>query len=166
MRGATILNSLISCKLKPHNILDIRTMDFLLRNLLTRPPFSYLYAISPPHKKRDRPMLVLALGLSRCGTESLKFALEELGYQGVYHGFETTGSHAVGWCRLLDLKYSGKGSEIKKEDFDQIIGDYEAVTDAPANMLAEEIMRAYPDAKVGVLSSKEIRWHLVTNPKS
>ncbi|KAL8822963.1 MAG: hypothetical protein Q9191_006310 [Dirinaria sp. TL-2023a] len=34
------------------------------------------------------------------------------------------------------------------EDFDRIIGDCEAVTDAPTCMLGEEIIRAYPDAKV------------------
>lgn len=94
-------------------------------------------------------MQVLALGLSRCGTESLKFALEELGYKGVYHGFETTGSHSVSWCKLFDAKSGGKGAKIMTEDFDRIIGDYEAVTDAPTCLLGAEIIRAYPEAKVG-----------------
>lgn len=91
-------------------------------------------------------MQVLALGLSRCGTESLKLALEELGYQGVYHGFELTGSHSVSWCKLLDRKF--KGASITREDFDRVIGDFEAVTDVPCNMLADDMIAAYPDAKV------------------
>lgn len=125
-------------------------MDLILRHFLTYPPFSALYALPEPQLSRTRKMQVLALGPSRCGTESLKLALEELGYQGVYHGFETTGSHAVSWCKLLDTKFSGEGrkEEISTQDFDRIIGNYEAVTDVPTCMLAEEIIRAYPDAKV------------------
>ena len=125
-------------------------MDTLLRHLLPYPPFSALYALPEPQLPRTRPMRVLALGLSRCGTESLKCALEELGYEGVYHGFETTGWHSVSWCKMLDAKFSNQSwaREITTEDFDRIIGDYEAVTDAPTCMLGEELVRAYPDAKV------------------
>ena len=123
-------------------------MDTILQSVSHVPPISAIYALPEPQLTRTRPMQVLALGLSRCGTESLKFALEELGYKGVYHGFETTGSHSVSWCKLLDMKFSGKGGEITRREFDRILGDYEAVTDAPTCILAEEIIRAYPDAKV------------------
>ena len=131
-------------------------MDTLLRHLLPYPPFSAFYALPEPQLPRTRPMKVLALGLSRCGTESLKCALEELGYKGVYHGFETTGSHSVSWCKMLDAKFSNKslGRETTTEDFDRIIGNYEAVTDTPTCMLGEEIVRAYPDAKVCAVLSK------------
>ncbi len=93
-------------------------------------------------------MQVLALGLSRCGTESLKFALEDLGYKGVYHGFECTGEQSVVWTRLWDAKVAGSGSKIGVEDFDRLIGNYEAVTDAVGCMFAKELIEAYPDAKV------------------
>ena len=92
-------------------------------------------------------MQVLALGLSRCGTESLKFALEELGYKGVYHGYECTGDQAMVWTRLWDAKV-GSGSKVVVEDFDRLIGNYGAVTDAVGCMFAEDLIDAYPHAKV------------------
>ena len=101
-------------------------------------------------------MRVLALGLSRCGTESLKFALEDLGYNGVYHGFEVTPDQCMVWSRLWDEKVAkGSGPRIGTEVFDTLvfdtlIGNYEAVTDAPGLMFARELMEAYPEAKVMV----------------
>jgi hypothetical protein len=47
-------------------------MHILLRQLLPQPPFPPPYALPGPHLTRNRPMEDLALGLSRCGTESLK----------------------------------------------------------------------------------------------
>lgn len=107
-----------------------------------------IFRLEAPKIVRDRPLQVLALGLSRCGTESLKFALEELGYNGVYDGVEVTGEECMLWTRLWDGKQAGSGKNIGVEDFDRLIGKYEAVTDAPSNMFSVETIRAYPDAKV------------------
>lgn len=102
---------------------------------------------------RDRPLQVLALGLSRCGTESLKFALEELGYNGVYHGYEITGQQCMEWTRLWDRKIARPGENVVGlEDFDRLIGNYEAVTDAPCNMFGVELIQTYPNAKVWLLT--------------
>ena len=90
-------------------------------------------------------MRVLALGISRSGTESLKFALEELGYRGVYHGFELTGPHSASWCRMLDERDRWR---IGREELDTVLGDYEAATDVPGFVLSEEFLNASPDAKV------------------
>ena len=109
-----------------------------------------IYRLDEPSVVRDRPMKVLALGLSRCGTESLKFALEDLGYKGVYHGFEVEGDQSIVWTRLWDAKVAGVGGEIGVDDFDRLIGNYEAVTDAPGSMFAKELIKAYPDAKVRI----------------
>ena len=109
----------------------------------------YIYRFPEPATTRDRPMRVLALGLSRCGTESLKFALEDLGYNGVYHGFEVTPDQCMVWSRLWDEKVAkGPGARIGTEVFDKLIGNYEAVTDAPGAMFARELVQAYPEAKV------------------
>lgn len=126
---------------------------FLLRSLelLLHPIeilLQWLYLFDEPSLVRDRPMKVLALGLSRCGTESLKFALEDLGYKGVYHGFDVRGDECMVWTRLWDAKASGLGTKIGVEDFDRLIGNCEAVTDGPGFMFARELIEAYPDAKV------------------
>lgn len=42
-------------------------------------------------------MKVLAIGLSRCGTESLKFALEELGYDGITMAMKSKGNKPWSW---------------------------------------------------------------------
>ena len=108
----------------------------------------WIYRLDEPNLVRDRPMKVLALGLSRCGTESLKFALEELGYKGVYHGYEVKANHAMVVARLWDAKTAGSEKKISAEDFDKFIGDYEAVTDGVGCMFAKELIEAYPNAKV------------------
>lgn len=110
----------------------------------------WLYRLDEPAVVRDRPMQVLALGLSRCGTESLKFALEDLGYKGVYHGFEVKADQSMVWSRLWDAKVAGSGRKIGVEAFEKLIGNYEAVTDAPCNMFGPELIQAYPNAKVGL----------------
>lgn len=132
------------------------SLERSLLSVLAIPPFSFFYSIPPTSKTRDRPLQILALGLSRCGTESLKFALEELGYQRVYHGFETTGTDAVTWCRLFDRKYK-QGQQINLEQFDSVIGDCEAVTDAPCYLFAGDLIRAYPDVKVSNVVASSLR---------
>lgn len=95
-------------------------------------------------------MQVLALGFSRCGTESLKFALEDLGYKSVYHGFEVKGDQSMVWTRLWDAKADDPGREVGVEDFDKLAGNYGAVTDARCNMFGKELIKAHPNAKVGL----------------
>lgn len=104
----------------------------------------WIYRFDEPSVVRDRPMKVLALGLSRCGTESLKFALEDLGYKGVYHGFEVEGDQSMVWTRLWDAKVAGVGGKIGVDDFDRLIGNYEVVTDAPGNIVCQGIDRGVP----------------------
>lgn len=132
------------------NISRFRPVELLL---------GWFHRYDEPSIVRDRPMQVLALGLSRCGTESLTLALEDLGYKGVYHGYETKGDECMVWTRLWDAKVAGLNFGL--EDFDRLIGNYEAVTDAPANMFAKELIAAYPDAKVWL--SFELRDFFRTN---
>ena len=101
-------------------------------------------------------MSVLALGLSRTGTESLRAGLLHLGYQDCYHGYSTINAggwrDSRGWHKLLTRKLmssaSSKPLQITAEEFDEILGDCMAVTDIPAVMFASELLDAYPEAKV------------------
>ena len=113
----------------------------------------WIHQFDEPRLKREpnRPMKVLALGLSRTGTESLKFALEKLGYNGVYHGLDIKGNQAMVWTQLWDAKTVPPTKKIGAVDFDKVIGNCEAVTDAPCCMFAKELVDAYPDAKVRLL---------------
>lgn len=89
-------------------------------------------------------MKVLALGLPRSGTESLKQALHILGYDDVYHGFsfaESEPAEKKAWAELGRRKWGSKGdaSPITREDFDKILGRCEAVTDQPCACFPLEV---------------------------
>ena len=125
----------------------------------------YLYPLQPPARVRpaSKPMVVLALGLSRTGTDSLRTALTHLGYEDCYHGFsliDNEGWHdARAWYDLLLWKSRSLGSSsgssvtspqlpISTATFDKILGNCMAITDIPAVLFARELLDAYPEAKV------------------
>jgi hypothetical protein len=75
---------------------------------------------------RKRPFEILALGLSRSGTDSLCKALEILGYP-CYHGWCTLDDpkQSILWAQAIEAKYENKGRPwASEEDFDQILGPY------------------------------------------
>ncbi|KAK4503656.1 hypothetical protein PRZ48_004571 [Zasmidium cellare] len=117
----------------------------LLFNLLQT-----IYPLEIPNKKRDRPLEVLAVGLSRTGTDSLRQALLELGYQNVYHGFSYGASpnDCIQWIRLGQAQENGDKAFLNAKEFDRILGDCDAVTDIPPAGFAHELLDVFPDAKV------------------
>ena len=110
--------------------------------------------MEPVRKTRTIPMQVLALGqsinahhaslprtpslthlegMSRSGTESMRTALETLGYKRTYHGVRDLMKSKDGliWSELTNLKYGPHPQPITSSHFDQILGDCAAVTDMP-----------------------------------
>ena len=85
-------------------------------------------------------MKVICSGMSKTGTKTMATALTMLGYK-VYD---------------YEEQYFYLGDELLKiledgwttEDIKRIYKDVDAVTDLPGNLLWEEILKAYPDAKV------------------
>lgn len=111
-----------------------------------------IYPINLPTKTRDRPLQVLALGISRSATESLRQALLHLGYINCYHGFDYVNSpnHSIQWIRLGWAQENSSSflSTISREEFDRVLGDCAAVTDFPCGGFADELLELYPSAKV------------------
>ncbi|XHG07983.1 hypothetical protein AWENTII_011115 [Aspergillus wentii] len=117
-----------------------------------------LYAVPPvPRRTRTKTMKVLALGISRSGTESLALALRMLGYDHVFHGLELVEQNTwEPWVRLARRKWGIKAdsayqmgwSGITRDEFDVLLGHCEAVTDMPCAVFASELIKAYPEAKV------------------
>lgn len=109
-------------------------------------------------------MEVLAVGPARSGTDSLKAALLQLGYQHTYHGYDIALSPQddKAWWRLYRKKWRGNGRRhhstddgtesdtgcLTAQDFDTIIGHCAAITDFDAAFFAPDLIAAYPDAKV------------------
>ncbi|QKX56144.1 uncharacterized protein TRUGW13939_03244 [Talaromyces rugulosus] len=124
--------------------------------------YQWIWPLRQPSRTRptDKPMAVLGLGMPRTGTESLKAALEELGYA-TYHGFEPAGNpgDCVTWCNLIEqknktktmkmttTKTAGKVEPLTAKDFDKVLGHCQAVSDTPSICFADEMIAAYPDAK-------------------
>ena len=95
---------------------------------------------------------VIGAGFGRTGTLSLKAALEELGFGPCYHMTELfeNPQHAELWER------AAHGEPIK---WDDLIGDYRATVDWPGCAFYEEMMEAYPDAKVLLSVRDPERWY-------
>ncbi|KAK2759936.1 hypothetical protein FQN54_002672 [Arachnomyces sp. PD_36] len=111
---------------------------------------------------RQVPMKVLALGYSRTGTKSLRDALLTLGYDHTYHTFDAVflnPQDCKTWLDALNAKCDGVGKKFGREEFDQLLGHCQAVTDMPAAFFAPELIEAYPEAKV-ILTTRDIdEWH-------
>ncbi|KAK5127182.1 hypothetical protein LTR85_008543 [Meristemomyces frigidus] len=105
---------------------------------------------------------LLILGLPRMGTQSIADAVEQLGYRPVYHMRDVAkNGHQEAWKRLLDKKFAGptaSSDEVGAEELEQILSPYSALADFPATIFAEELIRAYPTAKVVLLVRDEDAW--------
>lgn len=52
------------------------------------------------------------------------------------------------WVEAFEAKFEGKGKPFQREDWDQLLGHCQAVTDTPCAVFYRELLDAYPDAKV------------------
>ncbi|OGM50741.1 putative NAD dependent epimerase/dehydratase [Aspergillus bombycis] len=116
------------------------------------------YPRMEPPAHREKKMKVLALGMSRTGTMSLYVALKELGYT-CYHmaecNLDQQNDSLRLWNRAIDAKFSGNGRKFAGADFDQMLWRYDAITDIPCILFVEELMDAYPDARI-VLTTRPV----------
>ena len=114
--------------------------------------------------KRTVPMRVLALGLGRTGTASLRAALKELGYDDCYHMMSASVENppdCLLWQDAFAAKYDGKG-KFGREEWDQLLGHCQAVCDWPAVAFAKELIEAYPEAKIIITTRDVDSWHAST----
>ena len=80
-------------------------------------------------------------------------ALEILGYNTVYHGFDlfNRSRDIEMWIDGIRAKYFRSGTTVKpfnSVELDMLLGDCRACTDSPPCFFAEELIEAYPDAKI------------------
>ncbi|KAI4270504.1 MAG: hypothetical protein LQ337_006635 [Flavoplaca oasis] len=59
------------------------------------------------------------------------------------------------WSAALDAKFYSHGSPFTLTQWDQLLSDYAAITDVPATPFAEDLITAYPDAKI-ILMERDI----------
>lgn len=63
------------------------------------------------------------------------------------------------WDEALDAKFFGKGKPFARADWDQLLGNYSAVSDVPATAFAEELVEIYPEAKVILVERDVESWY-------
>lgn len=119
-------------------------------------------------------MAVIVLSPARSGTTSVESVLRILGYN-VYQGMKHAFIHAKRgenrypeWSEALDAKYPSNPYANKKfnatikpydtEDFDKILGNYDAMVGWPASCFPDEMLQAYPDAKIIVMDRDVEGW--------
>jgi len=113
---------------------------------------------------RTTPMKVLALGLGRTGTASLRTALKQLGYNDCYHMMSASVENppdCLVWQDAFAAKYDGKG-KFGREEWDQLLGHCQAVCDWPAVAFAKELIEAYPEAKIIITTRDVDSWYAST----
>lgn len=111
-----------------------------------------------PHQEgkttRTHEMKVLSLGLPRTGSYSMCLALQQLGYQNVYHLIDDATQRPEDWEFFASAAdalfpslptYNKKG--MTRDQWDVVFGSCEGVTDIGA-MFAKSLIEAYPEAKV------------------
>lgn len=117
----------------------------------------YQTSINRRHATRTVPLRLLCLGLSRTGTVSLRQALVRLGYTETYHFASVLQENpldALLWTEALEAKFLDRGTPYGKAEWDALLGHCQAVTDAPCSIFYEDLLAAYPDAKV-ILTERE-----------
>lgn len=95
---------------------------------------------------------------SAMGVES---ALQTLGYQHTAHGFDMIAHPEVGgpWMEAVNAKFLGQGKPYGRAEFDDLLGHCAAVTDMPCASFAEELMDAYPQAKIILVERDVEDWY-------
>ncbi|KAJ2994466.1 hypothetical protein NUW58_g1551 [Xylaria curta] len=102
---------------------------------------------------------VIVLGMPRTGSISMRVALENLGYK-CFHGrlMDQTPHLYEPWGEALRAKYFGEGELFGRKEFDKLYGDHNAACNYPGTMVAEDLVRAYPNAKI-ILTNRDVdKW--------
>ncbi|KAJ6502942.1 P-loop containing nucleoside triphosphate hydrolase protein [Mycena vitilis] len=109
---------------------------------------------------RTVPMRVLVLGYPRTGTDSMRAALEILGYGDVHHMMCVFANppEAEMWAEAIRARFFGRGTPYGRAEWDQLLGHCQAITDTPGAIFAADLISAYPDAKVILTNRDPDKW--------
>lgn len=63
-------------------------------------------------------------------------------------------------CQIqANFAWSGKGQPFERTDWDQLLGNFAAVSDVPIICFAKELIEAYPEAKVILVERDLESWY-------
>jgi len=95
---------------------------------------------------------VVGAGFGRTGTESLKMALEQLGFGKCYHMFELMQhpEHLPEWEKL---------QRGETPNYEMMFSGYQSCSDFPAALYYKEFIKQYPNAKVILTVRDADKWY-------
>lgn len=101
---------------------------------------------------RQPGLQIIGAGFGRTGTLSLKAALEELGFGPCYHMSEVFQhpDHVAIWQAAAD------GETV---DWDALFANYRSAVDWPSCAFYEQLMRAYPNARILLTVRDPENWY-------
>lgn len=112
---------------------------------------------------RTRPMEVLCLSLPRTGTMTIQHALRALGYKKVWHGdpesLVDVPPHMSRVCNELAIRKFRHKLPITSDELEDFLYDFDATTDIPPCYFWEDMLAAYPDAKVILVERDVDSWY-------
>ncbi|KAL0084759.1 P-loop containing nucleoside triphosphate hydrolase protein [Phycomyces blakesleeanus] len=101
------------------------------------------------------PLKIIGAGYGRTGTNSLRLALETLGYR-THHMSQLMGDSVQDpfvWQRA----YDNPGSH--PDEWESVYGKYDAAIDWPTVTVYEQLLKKYPDAKVILTVRSAESWY-------
>lgn len=63
------------------------------------------------------------------------------------------------WISAFEAKFHGKGKRFTRTEWDQLLAEYSAVTDVPALAFWDDLISAYPEAKVVIMERDIEKWY-------
>ncbi|TIA07784.1 hypothetical protein D6C80_09590 [Aureobasidium pullulans] len=112
-----------------------------------------------PEPSKGVEMEVLLLGMPRTGTISLLSAFKVLGYKPFHGSMMEQYPHLLNiWLEALKAKFFGISSPYGRKEFDKMFDGWNVACNMPGSLLAEDLIKAYPNAKI-VLSTRDVsKW--------
>ncbi|KAJ6484858.1 hypothetical protein C8R45DRAFT_999440 [Mycena sanguinolenta] len=113
-------------------------------------------------KVRTVPKRVFVLGFPCTGTSSMRDALRILGYNNIHHmdSVFRDPSQIWPWMAAIYNMILGKGKLYRRAELDSLLGDCQAVMDLPSILFADELITAYPEAKVILTLCDPDAWYI------
>ncbi|KAK2774092.1 hypothetical protein FQN53_003763 [Emmonsiellopsis sp. PD_33] len=107
--------------------------------------------------ERQRPMKVVVAGLCRTGTMSMNIALRELGFNTCHltEDLKDPKRYFTLWTEAMNCNFLNKGRPYGREEFDRLLGEYDACLDMPCCLFWNDLHEAYPDAKI-ILTHRDV----------
>ncbi|KJX95922.1 NAD dependent epimerase/dehydratase like protein [Zymoseptoria brevis] len=101
-------------------------------------------------------MQILILGMPRTGIISLRTALGKIGYR-CFHGqmMDEFPELYPLWEEALRAKYYHEGEPFGPREYNKLLGNYNVSSNFPGTLVAEDLIKAYPNAKV-ILTMRDV----------